>query len=91
MVVLVAFYKYGDVAKYKFILLYFFSGKAVVFIRVTSVIALVFSTKVCWFESNHPHKIEVGVCNGYFLIIWHQYKNIPLQYVPPLRATVEIL
>ena len=67
MVVLVVFYKYGDVAKYKFILLYLFSGKAVVFVRVTSVIALVFGTKVYWFESNHPRKIEVGVCSGYFI------------------------
>ena len=46
MVVLVVFYKYGDVAKYKFILLYLFSGKAVVFVRVTSAIALVFGTKI---------------------------------------------
>ena len=94
----------------KFILLYLFSGKAVVFVRVTSVIALVFGTKVYWFESNHPHKIEVGVCSGYFIrhintilnltpqmqqtdsVVFNTYKNnIPLQCVPPLRATVEIL
>ena len=50
-----------------------FSGKAVVGCQgYFKVIALVLGTKVYWFESNHPHKIEVGVCSGYFNII-HDY------------------
>ena len=44
---------YREVAKF-IILLYPFSGKAVVFIRVTSDKAFVLGTKDYWFESNPP-------------------------------------
>lgn len=71
IVVLLHFYR--EVAKF-IILLYLFSGKAVVFIRVTSDKAFVSGTKDYWFESNPPCKkrlvyVMVTSNNNIFLLI----------------------
>ena len=81
MAFLTAFHNMGMQLN-KFILLCLFSGKAVVFIRVTSVIALVLGTKVYWFESNHPRKNR-GWCMQWLL----QYDYILYLNLTPTDIT----